>query len=117
MDRATDIHIIEEATNVKENDRRNQTGLDGGLGVVYQTKGCVDSAVIFARSELGGREDVVMVDVVEDVFGNDFLQQFPAAFKEGDGTIGFGKGIVGFGRLGDYNNKGVRPPLPWSSAR
>jgi len=50
-----------------------------------------------------------VVGIAKDGFCDDFFQELAAAFKEGDGAIGFGKRVVGFGWLGNDNYKGVRP--------
>ena len=63
--------------------------------------------MVLARAKLCRGKDVIEVDVVENMFGNDFLKEFTATFKEGDGMVGFGKGVVRFGGFGDDNHKGV----------
>jgi len=65
--------------------------------------------MVVARSKLSVREDVVVIRVVENLFGNDFLKQFATALKEADGVVGFGETVVGFGQLRDDNNKGIGP--------
>ena len=60
-------------------------------------------------AKLDREENVVVVNVTKDMFVDNFLKEFATAFKKEDGVVGFGKAIVGFGRLGDDDHKGVRP--------
>lgn len=109
MDGAANVDIVEEAADVKEYNRCYETGLDSGLSVMNQTQGSIDSAMVFAGPELSGGEDIIMVDVVKDAFGDNLLQKFAAAFKEGDRSVSFGEGVVRLCRFGNDYDKGVRP--------
>lgn len=57
------------------------------------------------------REDVKVVNITNDAFGNDFLEELAATLKEGNGAIGFGEAIVRFGQFWDDNDKHIRPQV------
>jgi len=65
--------------------------------------------MVVVGSKLCVGEDVVVMRVMKDLFGDDFLKQFAAALEEADWAISFGEAVVRFGRFGDDDNKSVRP--------
>jgi len=65
--------------------------------------------MIVAGSKLGVGEDVIEMGIVKNPFGDDFFKQLAATLKEANGVVGFGEAVVGFGRFGNDNDKGVRP--------
>jgi len=46
--------------------------------------------MVIAGPELGRWEDVMVVDVVKDAFGDDLLKELSTAFQERDGTVSLG---------------------------
>ena len=48
MNGSQDINVVEEAQNVRQNNRCHKSGLDGGLSIVNKTKGSIDSAMVIA---------------------------------------------------------------------
>lgn len=48
---------------------------------------------------------------MKDMFSDNFLQEFTAALKERNRAVSLGKGVVGFGRFWDNNDKGVGPQM------
>ncbi len=89
-DSAWDIEVVKEALDVKEEDQHNIAHFDRGLGMVHKAQGSICGRVIISRPKLRGREDVIMVGVRKDAFGNDLLQEFATAFQEADGMVGLG---------------------------
>jgi len=65
--------------------------------------------VVVTRPELGGGENVEIVRVGKDAFGNDFFQELTAALKEADRAIGLGEGIVGLVGFGDHDDNCLFP--------
>jgi hypothetical protein len=64
----------------------------------------VDSAVVIAAAKLVWVEKESCVGLIHDAPCHDLLQEFPAAFEEGDRAICLRGGIIGAGGFGkdDY---------------
>ena len=65
--------------------------------------------VIISRPKLRGGEDVIMVGIHKDTFGNNLLKEFATTFQEADGTVGLGETIVRLTWFGDDDDEGILP--------
>ena len=65
--------------------------------------------MIIVGAKLGGWEDVIVMDVTKDTFGDDFFEEFSTTFKKGDRAVSFWEAVVRFGRFGNDDHKSVRP--------
>jgi hypothetical protein len=57
---------------------------DGALNFVDEAGDGVNRVVFGLRPKLGYREEVVLFNVDVDAFGDNLLEEFASAFKEGD---------------------------------
>jgi len=78
----------------------------GPLDLVDEAGGHIDSVMFGLGPVLGHGEEVVLFDISVDAFGDNFLEEFAGAFKEGDRAVGLGDGVVRFLWLVYYNDGG-----------
>jgi len=77
---------------------------DTSLDSVDHTKDSVRRCVIVTGSELSGGEEMKMGGIKENPFGDDPLQEFATALKEGDGSVCLRYPVIYFTGFGDGNH-------------
>jgi hypothetical protein len=101
--------VVEKPLDIKEDNGRGFPGGDGGPSSVCEAHSGICGTIVVPRPKLSQREDVEGIRSIQEAAGHDPLKEFAAAFKEGDGSVGRGRGVVGLVRLRQRDHRGVFP--------
>ena len=77
---------------------------NGALNFVDEAGDGINCVVFGSGPKLGYREEVILFNVNIDVFGDDLLEEFASAFKEGDRAVGLRDSVVRFLGLIDHDD-------------
>src|ERR1700761_2854137 len=98
------MHVVEEALNVEHDGCTMKPCPVCNLYIVHQGMACIQRAEEGLCAKLRCEDQVISVNVVQHVLGNDLLQELGQAFKQGDQMVVLSHCIIIPAQLGNNHH-------------
>ena len=103
------MHVVKEALNIEHEGSAVEATAVRNMDVVEEGEAGVQSAGERMGAKLGGGNEAVGVDVVEEPIGYSLLEELAEAFQERNGAVILGCRVVVAPRFGDDHDQSSLP--------
>ena len=99
------VHVVEEALDVKHEGSTVEPAAVGDVDIVQEGEAGVEGAGKGAGAKLGGGDEAVGIDVIEEALGDGLLKEFAEALQERNRAVVLSRRVVVAARLGNDNDQ------------
>ena len=103
------VHVVEEALDIEHEGSTVKATAVRDMDIMEEGEAGIQSARKGPCAKLGGGDEAMGVDVVQEALGDGLLEEFAKALQERDGAVVLGRRVVVAPRLRDDNDQGGLP--------